>query len=54
MEIIGYENYLIYNDGRVFGKKYNRFLKQTTSTTGYKYVSLCKEGKCKHHKIHRL
>ena len=54
MEIIGYENYLIYEDGRVFGKKRNRFLKTTTNSEGYKYVSLCKEGKRKHHTIHRL
>ena len=54
MEIIGYENYLIYNDGRVFGKKHNRFLKQGTNTHGYKQVDLSKQGKRKTHKIHRL
>ena len=54
MEIIGFENYLIYEDGRVYNKKYNRFLKTTTNSRGYKYVSLCKEGKQKNHTIHRL
>ena len=42
MDIIGYENYLIYNDGRVYNKKYNRFLKQATDHSGYKYVNLSK------------
>ena len=54
MEINGYENYLIYEDGRVFGKNYNKFLKQTTSTTGYKQVMLYKEGNRKSCNIHRL
>jgi len=55
MEIIGYENYLIYEDGRVFGKKYNRFLKpQTNNVSGYKQFNLCKEGKRKTHTVHRL
>ena len=54
MEIIGYENYLIYNDGRVFGKKYNKFLKPGTNRAGYEYVVLSKEGKRKTHDIHRL
>ena len=55
MEIIGYENYLIYEDGRVFGKKYNRFLKpQTNTVSGYKHINLSKDGKQKKHIIHRL
>ena len=54
MEIIGFENYLIYNDGRVFGKKYNKFLKPGTNRVGYKYVDLYNQGKRKTHTIHRL
>jgi len=53
MEIIGYENYLIYEDGRVYNQKYNRFLKPGTRA-GYKQVVLHKEGKGKTHKVHRL
>ena len=53
MEIIGYENYLIYDDGRVYNQKYNRFLKPGTRA-GYKQVILYKERKHKTHKIHRL
>ena len=54
MEIIGYENYLIYNDGRVFGKKSNKFLKPSSNGSGYKQVVLSKEGKSKTHRVHRL
>ena len=55
MEIIGYENYLIYNDGRVYNQKFNRFLKQGTNTQHeYKYVDIYNQEKRKTHKIHRL
>ena len=54
MEIQGYPNYLIYDDGRVQNEKTKRFLKQHTNSTGYKRVNLCKEGKAKAYKIHRL
>jgi len=54
MEINGYENYLIYNDGRVYNQKHNRFLKHGTGGRGYKQVMLCNEGKHKRHSIHRL
>tara|TARA_R100000951_G_scaffold26099_1_gene22147 strand:- start:112 stop:576 length:465 start_codon:yes stop_codon:yes gene_type:complete len=54
MDIIGYENYLIYNDGRVYNKKHNKFLKQATDNCGYKHLTLCKEGKGKTHRVHRL
>ena len=54
MDIIGYENYLIYEDGRVFGKKRNKFLKPITNRGGYKYISLYKGSKHKRIDIHRL
>ena len=54
MEITGYENYLIYEDGRVYNQKYNRFLKQANNGRGYKQVVLHKEGKAICHTIHRL
>ena len=54
MEIQGYENYLIYPEGRVYSKKNDKFLKHHIGTTGYYYVSLCKDGKAKKYKIHRL
>ena len=54
MEIIGYENYLIYEDGRVFSKFSDKFLKPGTDREGYQHVVLCNQGKRKTQKIHRL
>jgi len=54
MEIAGYENYLIYSDGKVYNQKYKRYLKHLTDTPGYKYVNLYKDGEPKAFKIHRL
>ncbi len=54
MEIQGYENYLIYEDGRVYSKKTNKFLKYRDDSRGYHIVHLCKDGKPKNKKIHRL
>ena len=53
MEIQGYPNYLIYNDGRVFSKKMGIFLKGG-KCMGYKAVSLRHNGIQKTHTVHRL
>jgi len=54
MEIQGFENYLIYEDGRVFTKKYNRFLTHKNHNSGYNAVTLYKNNKCKNLLLHRL
>ena len=54
MEIIGYPNYLIYSDGSVFSKKFNRFKTPQKFNTGYKYVLLYNGRKPKAMRIHRL
>ena len=55
MEIQGYENYLIYPDGRVWSKKSDRYLKQHFyKNHEYLYVALCENNKIKKFKIHRL
>ena len=54
MEIKNYPNYLIYRDGKVFSKKSNKFLKESTLKYGYKFVGLNKYGKQKMFYIHRL
>ena len=54
MEIQGYENYLIYPDGRVYNKKRNKFKTPQTFNTGYKYVLLYNGQKPKAMRIHRL
>jgi hypothetical protein len=55
MEIEGYENYLIYEDGRVFSKKRNKFLKPYfTGSKKYHKVDLFASKKRKCFLIHRL
>ena len=54
MEIKGFENYLIYEDGLVYNQKYDRFLKHYESGKGYLQVGLHKDGKRQQMKIHRL
>lgn len=54
MEINDYPNYLIYEDGRVWSKKNNKFLKPTKATRGYFIIPLCENGKAKIFFLHRL
>ena len=54
MEIKNYPNYLIYDDGRVYNKKYNRFLKPWKDRKGYYNVQLSKNNEKKSIRIHRL
>ena len=49
-----YENYSVSSFGRVYSIKTDRILKPGKNTGGYHYVNLCKNGKAKKHKIHRL
>jgi hypothetical protein len=53
MEIQGYENYLIYEDGRVYSKKNKRFLKHNNHSN-YAMVLLYNDLDCKRFTIHRL
>jgi len=53
MEIVGYENYLIYEDGKVQNKKTKRYL-STCDNNGYLQVGLYQNGRHKNYKIHRL
>ena len=54
--IVGFENYSVTEDGRVFSHIYNKFLKPflRESTYEYFYVNLYKDGKKSKHSIHRL
>jgi len=54
MEIKDYEDYLIYEDGKVFSKYTNKFLKPTINNNGYEIIGLCKNSKKKQFGIHRL
>ena len=53
-DIKDYEGeYAITRDGRVWSYKSNKFLKHGL-VKGYHRVCLCKEGKCKNFRVHRL
>ena len=53
MEIQGFPDYLIYEDGRVFSKKTRKFMKCNDNGRGYLQVSFNLD-KIYTHKIHRL
>lgn len=53
MEIEGYNNYLIYDDGRVYNKKKQKFLK-AYQCGDYLGLRLCDGGKKQKFQIHRL
>lgn len=50
----GDNSYLVSSLGRVKSLKTNKFLKLTTSKTGYKNVCLCFGNKKKNYRVHRL
>jgi hypothetical protein len=54
MEIEGYPNYLIYEDGRVYSKKRNKFLKPSKDKKGYISCHLYINSNGKWFFIHRL
>jgi hypothetical protein len=53
-QIEGYDNYSVSNIGNVRNDKTGLILKGCPDKDGYLRVNLCKEGKVKTHKIHRL
>ena len=55
MEIVGFEKYLIYEDGRVWsGKGKGMFMKHRVDRYGYLQVCLWKDRKVKCMRVHRL
>tara|TARA_R110000772_G_scaffold105087_1_gene206683 strand:+ start:68 stop:508 length:441 start_codon:yes stop_codon:yes gene_type:complete len=54
MEIEGFSNYLIYPDGRVYGKRYKKFLKPDINEGNYERIKLQLNGKWKKISIHKL
>lgn len=53
MNIIGYSNYQIHLNGTIIGAR-GTVLKPDENSTGYKRVTLCKEGKTKRRFVHQL
>ena len=54
MEINNYDSYLIYPDGRVYNKRFDRYLQHSPHSKGYLTVRLCKHCKSTLFYIHRL
>ena len=55
LDIKGYEDlYAVTSCGRVWSYRAKRFLKPLKGQNDYLYVNLYKDGKQKHHRIHRL
>jgi len=53
-EVEGFPNYLIYDDGRVWSKRSNKFMKPYKMISGYLRIDLCKDGVKSPKTIHRL
>ena len=47
-EILGYENYTIDENGNIFSKKRNIYLKSFKNKSGYPAIYLCSNGKRKY------
>jgi len=54
MELEGYPNYLIYEDGRIFSKDRCKYLNPTITKNGYKRCSLHYKGDILRMSVHRL
>lgn len=54
LPVADYPDYLIYEDGRVWSKKTNKFLTLSTTSSGYKYVQLFNDEGHRNFFVHRL
>ena len=52
--IVGFDNYVVSNKGIVINTETNEIKAQFLDKKGYPYVTLCKNGKLKSIKVHRL
>lgn len=53
-QIEGYENYIIFEDGKVINTDTGKEMKFSVFNTGYYRISLYKDTKCKTFTLHRL
>lgn len=54
-DISGYEGiYAITENGEVWSYKRRKFLKPRNCSSGYLFITLCKDGEQKHRMVHRL
>ena len=54
MEVKDFKNYLIYEDGKIYSKNSNKYMKPILIDRGYYAVNLSKEGRGCYKLIHRL
>lgn len=54
LAFIGYPNYSVTTDGKVFSNNVGRFLNTWTNSVGYTACMLCSNGKAKNFSVHRL
>lgn len=52
--IIGYKHYQILPNGKVYSKRFKKFMVNVPNDKGYTYVSLCKDGEKKNTYIHTI
>jgi hypothetical protein len=52
LEIQGYTNYLVYDNGDIYSIKRKKFLKHVVNASGYCYVSLCNSNGKQNHYVH--
>ena len=53
-EVVGFQNYLVSNYGRIYSKKRKMYLKPSVDKYGYLYVNLSSDGTWKTIKVHRI
>lgn len=52
--VVGFENYMVSDLGRVYSKKKNMIMKPTTDTKGYLRITFYMNGRNNTRKVHRL
>ncbi|VBB18384.1 intron HNH endonuclease [Yasminevirus sp. GU-2018] len=54
VEVDGFPNYQIFNDGRIYSTRFKKYLKSQTNADGYKSISLANNNVKKTFLVHRL
>lgn len=49
-----YENYIVYEDGRIFSKRFKKFITPKKNWDGYERIQIWKNNSCKFIGIHRV
>lgn len=54
LNFVGYDNYVVTDQGQVYSLKTNKYLKPRKASNGYMQVGLYSDGKMKNFLLHRL